>query len=137
MQDTALFDAQIVHLPLMLRWIREKLRDLPITHSEKNKLEVVSEEILVNIIHYAYQDKIGKIEILWTEQKPLVHIRFKDFGAPFNPLVNEKPPIKSLSVDSKDIGGLGIFFIKNLVDKIEYRYESGANILTVSKNFSC
>jgi anti-sigma regulatory factor (Ser/Thr protein kinase) len=134
MQDKILFDAQIMHLPLMLRWIRDKLRELPMTTSDKNKLEVVSEEILVNIIHYAYQDKVGKIEIVWIEKKPLIHIRFKDFGNPFNPLVNEKPPIKSLSIDAKEIGGLGIFFIKNLVDKIEYSYENNANILTVSKN---
>jgi len=136
MDDKAIFDAEILHLPSMLRWIRDKLRELPITASDKNKLEVVSEEILVNIIRYAYQGKIGKIEILWAEKKPLVHIRFKDFGTPFNPLVNEKPPIKSLSMDSKDIGGLGIFFIKNLVDKIEYRHENGANILTVTKKIA-
>ena len=136
MQDMVLFDAEIQYLPLMLRLIRSKLNELPITASDRNKLEVVSEEILVNIIHYAYQGKIGKIEIVWLLKLPLVHITFKDFGFPFNPLKNEKAPIKSLSVDSKDIGGLGIFFIKNLVDKIEYRYEKGANILTVSKNLS-
>ena len=136
MDDEAIFDAEILHLPSMLRWIRDKLRELPITASDKNKLEVVSEEILINIIRYAYQDEIGKIEIVWAQKKPLVHIKFKDFGIPFNPLVNEKPPIKSLSMDSKDIGGLGIFFIKNLVDKIEYRHENGANILTITKNFS-
>ena len=136
MDDEAIFDAEILHLPSMLRWIRDKLRELPITASDKNKLEVVSEEILINIIRYAYQDEIGKIEIVWAQKKPLVHIKFKDFGIPFNPLVNEKPPIKSLSMDSKDIGGLGIFFIKNLVDKIEYRHENGENILTITKNFS-
>lgn len=136
MKNAVEFDAELVYLPQMLKWIREQLRPLPIETSEKKKFEVASEEILVNIIHYAYKDKVGKIEMEWILQHPFIHLTFKDFGKPFNPLDNQKPIIKSLSVDYKDIGGLGIFFAKNFVDKIEYRYKDKANTLTISKNLS-
>ncbi|MBM3191658.1 MAG: ATP-binding protein [Chlamydiae bacterium] len=136
MQDEVVFDAKLPCLSLMLQWIRSKLRPLALSSSDKNKLELVAEEILVNIIHYAYQDKEGKIEIVWIQKPSLVYLVFKDFGTPFNPLLHEKPPIKSLSIDSKEVGGLGIFFMKNLIDKIDYRYENSANILTISKKIA-
>lgn len=134
MRNTVKFQAELSFLPEMLKWIREKLRLVPIETSEKKKFEVASEEILVNIIHYAYEEEIGEVEMEWTEDKSVIHLTFKDFGKPFNPLDNQKPLIKSLSVDYKDIGGLGIFFIKHFVDKIEYRYQNKANILIISKN---
>ena len=69
----------------------------------------------------------------WSEIEPFVHLTFKDFGEPFNPLENQKPIIKSTPLDYKEIGGLGIFFIKSFVDKVDYCYQDGANILTISK----
>lgn len=133
MKNEVKFHAELASLPEMLKWIRIQLHSLSIENIEKKKFEVASEEILVNIIHYAYEDGVGQIEMEWIEKLPFVHLIFKDFGKPFNPLDNEKPVIKSLSVDYKDIGGLGIFFIKNFVDKIEYHYKDKANILTISK----
>jgi len=51
-------------------------------------------------------------------------------------LHHQKTPGKSLSIESKDVGGLGIFFMKNFVDKIEYEHKEGANVLTISKNIN-
>ena len=134
MNNTVKFHAELEFLPEMLRWIRSQLRLYSIETSEKKKFEVASEEILVNIIHYAYEGEIGEIEMEWIEKSPFIHLTFKDSGKPFNPLSNQKAVIKSLSVDYKDIGGLGIFFAKNFVDKIEYHYKNNTNILTISKN---
>lgn len=136
MENSVQFEAELTHLPTMLKWIRERLQAFPIEAADRNKFEVASEEILVNIIHYAYKDLGGKIEVQWEEKTPFIHVTFKDFGEPFNPLENQKPLIKSLSLDHKDIGGLGIFFVKNFVDKMEYCYKNGANILTISKRIN-
>lgn len=117
----------------MLRWVRQRLHALPLEAADKNKFEVASEEILVNIICYAYETEKGDIEMIWQENNPFVQLTFKDFGKPFNPLNHQKTPLKSLSIESKDIGGLGIFFIKNFVDKVDYYHQDGANVLTISK----
>jgi len=131
MQSTCEFLAYIENLPLILRWIREHLAKLSLSSSEKNKLEVASEEIIVNIIHYAYQTDPGIIGVGLEEKQGMLILSFYDEGKPFNPLQNEKPIIKSLSVESKDIGGLGIFFVKNLVDRVDYEWSEGKNILTL------
>ena len=59
-------------------------------------------------------------------------ITFSDRGIPFDPLAKEDPDI-SLSVEKREIGGLGIFMAKKIMDHMEYRYENGQNILTMTK----
>jgi len=132
MKKKEVFSAQIHNLPRILKWIRDHLSKLSLSSSEKNKLEVASEEIIVNIVNYAYENSQGSIEIELEEKPGILFLSFLDQGKPFNPLVNQKPVIKSLSVESKDIGGLGIFFVKNLVDRVDYSYESGKNKLSLS-----
>jgi anti-sigma regulatory factor (Ser/Thr protein kinase) len=134
MSEFIKFFSSLEFLPEMHRWIRDKLKGVSLSSSEKNKLEVACEEIFVNIISYAYGEEEGEIEICFNLTPQLVSFAFKDKGKEFNPLKKEKPVIKSLSVDSKDIGGLGIFFVKSIVDKIDYKYVDGSNILTISKN---
>lgn len=132
MKKKEVFSAQIHNLQQILRWIRDNLSKLSLSSSEKNKLEVASEEIIVNIVNYAYGNSEGSIEIEIEEKPGVLFLSFLDQGKPFNPLENQKPVIKSLSVESKDIGGLGIFFVKNLVDRVDYSYESGKNKLSLS-----
>ena len=57
---------------------------------------------------------------------------FRDKGIPYNPLEKEDPDI-SLSAGEREIGGLGIYMVKQYMDKVEYRYEEGYNILTIEK----
>ncbi len=131
MKNSKVFSAEIDNLPLILRWIRENLAKISLSSNEKNKLEVASEEIIVNIVNYAYEISKGSLEIDFEEKSGGLYLSFIDSGKPFNPLKNEKPIIKSLAVESKDIGGLGIFFVKNLVDRVDYFYENGKNKLTL------
>ena len=54
---------------------------------------------------------------------------------PFNPLDREDPDI-TLSAEEREIGGLGIFLCKQMMDSLNYRYEDGNNILTMTKKIS-
>ena len=133
MNEKITFDAKMTLLPSMLRWIRDRISHIPFSNAEKNKLEIACEEILVNIIHYAYENNGGKLEIDWTEKNGFISITFRDHGQPFNPLENQKPVIKTQSLESKEIGGLGIYFIKQFVDKVDYSFSDQTNVLTITK----
>ena len=65
----------------------------------------------------------------------MLTILLKDAGVPFNPLEKEDPDV-TLSAEDREIGGLGIFLCKKLMDHIEYKYEDGCNVLTMSKRVS-
>ena len=94
------------------------------------EIELATEEALVNIIKYAYQDKDGDIEVTCSLDKEGFTITIVDSGIPFNVLSVGDPDI-SADVSERNIGGLGIFLMKKLMDDIQYRRAGGKNILTL------
>lgn len=117
-----------------MNYMRTVIYNSSICPKEGKKFEVALEEAVVNIIHYAYQTPSGIIEIGCSLDDSGEHIvvELKDRGVPFNPLEKEEvSPPQDLA--SQEIGGLGIHFIKKMVDLIDYRYQDGANILLLSK----
>ncbi len=40
----------------------------------------------------------------------------------------------TLSAEEREIGGLGIFMTKQIMDDVTYEYKNGQNILTLKKN---
>ena len=51
---------------------------------------------------------------------------------PYNPLEKDDPDV-TLSVEDREIGGLGIFMVKKSMDDMYYEYKDGKNILTLMK----
>ena len=99
------------------------------------QIELAVEEIYVNIANYAYAPDIGNAIVLVEVLKnPLsVAISFTDSGKPYNPLEKENPDV-TLSAKEREIGGLGIFLTKKVMDDVLYEYKDGKNILTLKKN---
>lgn len=95
---------------------------------------IAAEEVYVNIAHYAYGGKPGeaKVNIEVAPDPKRCRLVFVDKGIPYNPLEKEDPDI-TLSADERQIGGLGIFFVKEIMDKVEYEYKDGCNILSLEK----
>lgn len=58
---------------------------------------------------------------------------FSDSGVRYNPLEKPDPDI-TLGVQEREIGGLGIYMVKRIMDELSYRYEDGKNILTMVKH---
>lgn len=101
----------------------------------KSIMLVAVEEIFVNIAHYAYGGKSGEAIInLDVRQDPkCCRVEFRDRGIPYNPLEKADPDI-TLSAEEREIGGLGIYMVKQSMDRVDYRYEDGCNILTIEKS---
>ena len=59
-------------------------------------------------------------------------ITFIDNGVPFDSLKADDPDI-TLSAQERQIGGLGIYMVKQSMDEISYEYRNGQNILTIKK----
>ena len=108
--------------------------DIPQDEALQFKIRLSIEEAVENVVRYAYAGGMGWIEV-GTELDPegvMLTIELKDAGVPFNPLEKADPDV-TLSAEDREIGGLGIFLCKQLMDRIEYRYEDGCNVLTMSK----
>ena len=133
MKVSSNFLANLSELPAMLSWLRSNLLKVALSLEEKSHFEVAAEEILVNIIHYAYLDQTGQLEMVWEHSPSEVSLTVIDFGRPFNPLVYGKKVEKPKSLESQEEGGLGIFFAKKLVDHMDYFYEDSANHTKIAK----
>ena len=103
---------------------------------EFNTIRLVCEELVVNVVDYAYpEDPNGYLDVEIEKDDTSITIRFKDAGTPFNPLDREMPDV-SLPLEDRRIGGLGIFLTIKMMDEVNYVYADKENILTVKKNIS-
>jgi sigma-B regulation protein RsbU (phosphoserine phosphatase) len=105
--------------------------DYGIPEKVRLKINVVFDELLTNIISYAYQDNkehdIGiKVELSADRLK----VSMVDDGIPFNPLGVETPDT-GLPLEERKIGGLGIHLVRNMMDKVSYRRRIHKNVITV------
>ena len=124
------------NLPQVLDCTEKILDEADCPMKTRMQITLAVEEVFVNIASDAYQSETGfvhvKAEI--TEDPNGVELTFIDSGMPYDPLAKADPDI-TLSAEERQIGGLGIFMIKKLVDDVRYSYEDGKNILVIRKNF--
>lgn len=83
---------------------------------QQRRLELCTEEILVNIIEYAYPNTVGALYISVEYIMEIKQLRFTfyDEGIPYNPLLELSEHNKITSLEEQPIGGLGIFYILQL-----------------------
>lgn len=122
-------------LDTVLQFVQNELDQMHCASKICNQIAIAVEEIFVNIAHYAYRPDVGDATIrcqISTAKPPKITIEFLDSGKPYDPLKNADPDT-TLSADERDIGGLGIFMVKRLMDDVTYEYKHGKNILTIQK----
>lgn len=133
MSENLKLPAKLENFEVCMNFIEERLERLRLDIRNISKIMTASEEIVVNIIHYAYKNGEGDLEIIIDDYEDHAVLTFLDGGFPFNPL--EKRDVDtSLSVHEREIGGLGIFMVKKLMDEVIYEYREGKNILKIFKN---
>lgn len=98
----------------------------------RTQLRMAVEELYVNVTLYAYPSGDGWAEIRGSVTDGAAEFRLIDGGKPFNPLAKPDPDIL-LSGEEREIGGLGIFMVKTMVDELDYEYRDGCNRLTLRK----
>ena len=108
--------------------------DIPEDEALRFKIGLSVEEAVENVVRYAYDGGIGWLEAETSldHDTLVLSIELRDAGKPFNPLESPDPDI-TLPADKRDIGGLGIFLCKKMMDSISYRYEDGINVLVMTK----
>ncbi len=134
-QDRITLEATVDNLEEVLFFVDSRLEEAGCGIKAQMQIDVAVEEIFVNIASYAYTSGNGPAEIIMSVEgePPQAVITFTDRGMPYNPLEKEDPDV-TLSVEDREIGGLGIFLVKQSMDGVSYSYEGGKNILTIRKN---
>jgi anti-sigma regulatory factor (Ser/Thr protein kinase)/DNA-binding Xre family transcriptional regulator len=125
------------YLPLLAGLVTESAKVHRIEKKDMEDILLAVDETCTNIIKYAYD--VGSLEyftIRLTFDPGVVRIQFLDNGKPFNPL-DATVPDRNRIREGQNLGGLGIFLIKKLMDKTDYNYSvDTGNCLTLVKSVS-
>ncbi|OPZ83138.1 MAG: Serine/threonine-protein kinase BtrW [bacterium ADurb.Bin429] len=84
----------------------------------------------MNICRYAYPATPGEVTVRLHAAAGSFRIALTDNGVPFNPLAADEPDIHAALADRK-VGGLGIYFIRKVIDEVQYQRVDDRNILTL------
>ena len=97
------------------------------------QIDVAIDELVSNIAFYAYEDGgDATISVDIVGEPETVVVSFRDRGKPYDPLKKEDPDV-TLSIEERQIGGLGIYMVKKSMDEMLYEYRDGMNIVTIKK----
>src|SRR5262245_1507367 len=95
------------------------------------RLTLVLEEIISNVISYGYDDGLEhEISVRLSWKHPNMKVEVEDDGRPFNPL-EAPPPDMGKPLTEMQVGGLGIHFVREKMDELEYRRENDRNLLII------
>ena len=122
------------NIPRITEFVDAELEQLDCSVKAQMAIDIALDEVLANITNYAYTPGTGKVEVSvgYDAQERTAVIAFRDSGIPFDPLQREEPDT-TLSAEDREIGGLGIFLVRKLMDDVQYRRENDTNILTLRK----
>jgi serine/threonine-protein kinase RsbW len=134
LEHKKIFIGDLNSLPEILSWIRSSIDSKSFNSQELKKIELVSEEVLVNIFSHGYKGQKGEI-IITIINKTIKNVKIiiMDKSPKFNPLLIDKKIDSTASLEEKEEGGLGIFFIKHYVDEVFYQRKDEYNVLTLIK----
>lgn len=133
-QSAIVMRNDIQQIPTLAEWID----GLGIPDEYNMPINLALEEIVTNVMLYAYpSSNEGKVFVEFVKAKGEAGERLiftiTDSGIPFDP--TQAPEVDTtLSAEDRDIGGLGIHLVRQLMDEIAYERSDNKNILTLVKN---
>lgn len=133
MEKSIILANDIAELSKLHAFIEEVGEDLSLTPDVVFNLDLVIEEAVVNIIHYAYpKEEHQYIYLSAHMHEGSIVFVLTDTGKEFDPTLAPEADI-TLSADEREIGGLGIFLIRQIMNEVRYQRIEGKNVLTLEK----
>ena len=118
---------QLGELERVNQFIEEIGEELGLDMELQMNLNLVMEEMVTNVIFYAYIELEAQ-----CNGKELTFV-LSDTGREFDPTLKEDADPNVNPID-REIGGMGIFIVKNIMNKVTYQRLEGKNLLTMQKN---
>lgn len=106
---------------------------LALPESVASATQVALDELLSNTVRAGFPSgESGHIEASFKVMDDTLDIRLTDDGIPFDPLARADPDTQA-SLEARPVGGLGIYFVKRLMDSVTYERAEGENRLSLRK----
>ena len=133
MEKSIILANDISEISRLYEFIEELGNDFSLSPDIVFNLNLVLEEALVNIINYAYpKEEHESIYLSARMHEGSIILVLTDTGKEFDPTAAPEADV-TLSADDRQIGGLGIFLIRQIMNEVKYERIEGKNVLTLEK----
>ena len=124
---------QVQELDRVARFIEEIGEELSLDMELQMNLNLVMEEMVSNIIFYAYPEGVeATIELSAECDGQELTFVLSDQGRAFDPTLKENFDM-DVNPAERELGGMGIFIVKNIMNQVTYQRLEGRNLLTMKK----
>ncbi|RKY40217.1 MAG: ATP-binding protein [Candidatus Omnitrophota bacterium] len=125
--------AKLANLSKLIDFIVEGAKNAGFDEKSIAQIKLASEEIIVNVMSYAYKGGEGHVEVSYTfHDDGTMEIEITDWGVAFDPLSLPEPDVAAPLNDRK-IGGLGIYLARKVMDEVRYKRVDNKNVVTLIK----
>ena len=127
------FPARFEYLDEIRDAVAEVARDGGFTEKTIYSLQLAADEAASNIIEHAYEG-ISDASLFMTcdMREDQIVITMRDTGRSFNPTSVKEPNLKA-DLSERQIGGLGVYLMRKLMDTVTYETSKTGNLLTMTK----
>ncbi len=131
--QTVRYPAKYEFLNEIRNFVAEAARDGGFDDKEIYSVQLAADEAASNIIEHAYEGVAdGQIELTCEMRGMELIISMQDHGKSFDSKKVKSPNLKT-DLSERQIGGLGIYLMRKLMDEVNYRSSGAGNLLTMIK----
>jgi len=125
--------ASTKHLSKVRDFVGNYARNFGFRDDEIEDIRLAVDEAFTNVVKHAYQnDSSKKVKIKLGANGNEFWISITDFGKSYDPSTYREPDLQE-SIKEKKRGGVGVYLIKKLMDKVEYRTSGPSNEILMKK----
>ncbi|MCX6693287.1 MAG: ATP-binding protein [Methanomicrobiales archaeon] len=124
--------ADLADLDEVITFVEEVLNGEGVPERIVFDVALATDEAVTNVMNYAYPAGDGSLTVTCELRDAVITISVRDNGSPFNPLATPLPDITS-NLEDRQVGGLGVHLIRQLMNEVAYRRDGDENILSMRK----
>ena len=124
--------SELRELDKIRAFLKRNLGGLDLDEEDVYKVELSLVEMCSNIMRYAYPQDKGEIVVSAWQEEGKFYLEVRDSGVPFDPRQVRRPTLEQM-INREQMGGLGIFLARRLMDGFLYRREDNQNVLVMYK----
>jgi len=124
--------SDIAQIPAISDRLEEAMLANGFSSEEILDTQLAVEEAITNVIVHGYGRQGEPIMISCRISTDRAEVQIADSAPRFDPLSVPEPDVGE-GIEQRDVGGLGVYLIRQVMDEVSYRYEDGENILILLK----
>ena len=128
--------SELSNLAQIAEFVTDRARRMGLGEDQVFEVQMAVDEACTNAMEHAYEGRSdGEVRICCFLEDHQFVVRITDFGKPFSPDEVPAPRIDA-PLEEREIGGLGLFFMRKLMDSVEIRSGDQGNEVVMVKHRS-